>query len=163
MKIFIVILVFIQVVCHSADAQPGMHRREKMEMIHSAKMAYIADRLRLTETQSISFTPIYNEYESEVRDTRREYMAHYKDIHPNEGDDTMSKQYVDDNLDYQEKVIGIKRKYNERFLKVLSPQQLEELPGAEREFKKILLRQMERKRMDMDRGGPGYPRGGRGF
>src|SRR4051812_15846291 len=120
-------------------AQPGRN----VARIHAAKIAYISDRLRLSSNQANNFIPVYNQYDREVMDTRRSFFGKYKNANPGNADDATSRQFIDDNLDYQQAVIEIKRKYNDRFLKVLSPQQLAELYPAEREFKQILMQRLK--------------------
>jgi hypothetical protein len=126
-------------------------RGQNMARIHAAKMAYITDRLRLSQDQSGNFIPLFNQYEGEVRETRQSFLGKYKNTNPGETDDATSLQFIDDNLDYQQQVIAIKRKYNDRFLKVLSPQQLAELYPAEREFRQILLQRLKERRGRMNR------------
>lgn len=114
----------------------------KLERIHAARMAYITDRLHLSEQQSSQFVPLYNEYDQEIRNTRAFFFKKYKGINPDQADDGTARQAIDDNLDYQQQVIDIKRKYNDRFLKVISPQQLSDLNKAEREFRQILMQRL---------------------
>jgi len=83
---------------------------------------------------------------------RREYLE--KLVRTNKG--RMAKS-IEDNLDYQQAVLDIKRKYKERFLKVLSPQQLTDLQQAEREFRQVLMQRMKERR---GQGGNGPNRGG---
>ena len=78
---------------------------------------------------------------------------------PSDTDDATARQAVDDNLDYQQDVIGIKRKYNDQFLKIISPTQLADMYKAEREFKQLLMKRLEQKR----NGGGGRGMGRRGY
>ena len=132
-------LLIVLIATTSALAQRG---QEAMGRIHAAKMAYITDRLHLSPRQSSNFIPLYNEYEKEVRSTRMYFMGKYKGTHPDDVDDATSRKYIDDNLDYQQSVIDLKRKYNDRFLSIISPQQLADLYIAEREFRQILLKRL---------------------
>ncbi len=116
--------------------------QEGMVRIHAAKMAYISDRLRLTSEQSANFVPLYNEYEREVRSTRQSFLGKYKNNHMHDPNDEASMKFVDDNLYYQQAVIDLKRRYNDRFLRVISPSQLAELYKAEREFRQLLLKRL---------------------
>jgi len=125
--------------------------------IHAAKIAYITDRLQLSTNQSSAFIPVYNEYEQEIRQTRQAFRRKYKDVNPDEASDAVSMQYIDDNLDYQQQVIEIKRRYNDRFLKIISPQQLADLYKAEREFKQMLMQRLKQ------RNGGGGRRNMRGY
>jgi len=139
-KLLSVLLIIL--ISTAAYSQQGRN----WERIHAFKMGYITDRLHLSPRQSSNFVPIYNEYEHEIMATRQSYLGKYKNTHPDQADDATSRQFVDDNLDYQQQVISIKRKYNERFLSVLSPQQLTDLYIAEREFKQILMRRLNNHR-----------------
>ena len=71
------------------------------------------------------------------------FFRKYKGADPSDVDDSTSRQLVDDNLDYQQKVIEIKRKYKDQFLKIISPRQLTELNAAEREFKQMLIKRLD--------------------
>ena len=162
MKKFLIILgVFFLSVTGVFAQRGGGRGREKMEKIHAAKMAYITDRLQLSDGQSGNFIPVYNEYEKEIREMRRFFMDRAGGPVHEDLNDSLVKQTIDDNLDYQEKVIAIKRKYNDRFLQCITPKQLKKLPEAEREFKKMLIHQMEMRGMERggDRPHPGWGRG----
>jgi hypothetical protein len=143
-------LIQIVVVCLFATtlsyAQgPRRITPEKMERIHAAKMAYITDRLALTADQSARFVPVYNSYEQEIRQTRRQFFDN-SPMQRNDMDEASSRRYIDDNLDYQQKVIEIKRKYNDQFLKIISAHQLADMYTAEREFRQILMKRLEQQR-----------------
>ncbi len=136
---FLLIALVVVITYTCAWSQPG----QPMERIHAAKMAYITDRLHLSEDQAGNFVPLYNEYDNEIRTTRRNFFSKYGGVNPADADDATALQAVDDNLDYQQEVIEIKRKYNERFLKIISPQQLADLNKSEREFKQLLLQRLK--------------------
>lgn len=147
MKHFLVAIFITLTTFTAAFAQ----REKTVERIHAAKMAYITDRLHLSQRQAADFIPVYKDYEREVRETRMAFFKKYRGADPADVDDSTSRQLVDDNLDYQQKVIEIKRKYKDQFLKIISPRQFTALNAAEREFKQMLI-----KRLDHGRG-----RGGR--
>lgn len=135
LKTFLIVLT----AATTALAQPP---GQAMKRIHAAKIAYITDRIHLTPKQSADFIPLYNEYEKEVRSTRLQFLEKYKSNHVYDADDATCRKYVDDNLDYQQAIIDLKRKYNDRFLSIISPQQLANLYIAEREFRQILLKRL---------------------
>lgn len=141
MKKLLNIILILLVTAVVAQAQlPG-----NLARIRAAKITYISDRLNFTEEQHRNFVPVYNQYEREISYTRQSFMGKYKDTNPKRADDATSRQYIDDNLDYQESVIEIKRKYNDRFLKIMSPQQLSDLYKAEREFKQMLMQRLKQR------------------
>lgn len=149
-----VLKAFLIVMVTASTAFAQRRGQEAMVRIHAAKMAYITDRLRLTSDQSANFVPLYNEYEREVRATRQSFLGKYKNNHMQDPNDEASMKFIDDNLDYQQAIIDLKRKYNDRFLKIISPTQLAELYKAEREFRQLLL-----KRLSGAQGGPQGPGG----
>lgn len=152
-KFFIVLLVALVVATSGYSQRGGPQKREAKERIHAAKMVYITDRLNLSPEQTAGFMPVYKEYEGDMKNTRKTFMQKYKGMDMDNADESTSMQYVDDNLDYQQKVIELKRKYNDRFLKVITAQQIAELNKAEREFKQILMRRLEQRRGQRRGGG----------
>ena len=139
MKQFLKILVIALVTSTSLLAQP----QRRFERIHSLKVAYITDRIQLTSEQSAAFWPVYNEYEREMQSTRKQFANQNHDNRPMS--DEASMHLIDDNLDYQQRVLDIKKKYKDQFLKILSPQQLVDLYKAERQFKLMLIQQLKQK------------------
>ncbi len=148
MKRFLTTLLIVFTTLAAAWAQQG----RPMERIHAAKVAYITDRIHLSRQQLTAFMPVYNDYEQEIKDARHFFLKKYKDSDPGEVNDPEARRFIDDNLDYQQKVIDIKRKYNDQFLKVISAQQLAELTLAEREFKHMLIKRLEKHHGHGDRG-----------
>jgi len=123
-------------------AQPD-HMEHRFERIHAIKVAYITDALKLKPDESARFWPIYNRYEDEKRDLRKNFFKKYaKDGSHLSHDDGQAMRYVEDDLDYQEQELNLRRRYKDQLLKVLTPDQLAGLYRAEREFKLMLLQQL---------------------
>ncbi len=122
----------------------GAYAQERpMQRIHAAKMAYITDRLQLTEEQSVRFAPVYKDYEAELRAVRQPFVKKYKLQQSDDGGELTARQYVEDDLDYQQQVIALKRRYNDKFQKVLSARQIADMYVAEREFRLILMQRLK--------------------
>ena len=128
----------------SASAVFGRQTKPAQQRIHAAKMAYMVDRLQLTPEQSAAFVPVYKNYEADFRAVRAPFVKKYKLDEMEEGPGNMTvRQYVEDDLDYQQQVIELKRGYNDRFLKVITSRQLADMYIAEREFKQILVKRLK--------------------
>jgi hypothetical protein len=125
-----------------AMAQGGQH----MQQIHAAKIAYITDRIHLTPEQSANFIPLYNSYEKDLRTVRQSFFKKCKDCDGDRRKEMANRRFLEDDLDYQQQVIELKRKYNDSFLKTISPEQLGDLYMAEREFRQILMQRLKQKR-----------------
>ncbi len=136
----IVVFLLTATVCYGQPGQPGMQR------IHAAKVAYITDMMQLSEEQTVKFLPVYKEYEKELRETRQPYLKKYN-ISPE--DDIATKMQIEDDLDYQQQVIELKRKYNDRFLKIITPKQLSDMYAGERAFRRELIQRLQERRGNM--------------
>lgn len=140
----VALTIFVSILCLGIlQAQPA--NRDKHERIKALKVAFITNKLELTSEQSAAFWPVYNEFEKEKREVRMNFMQEYKDKNPI-SDNKTAHQYINDNLDYQEKELELKKKYKDKLLKVISAQQLAELYRSEHEFKKMLLNELKERR-----------------
>ena len=115
------------------------------ERVRALRTAYITDRINLSSSQAERFWPIYNAYEAELRTTRQSFLKQYRgqNRHRSEAE---ARRFVDDNLDYQEALVALKRKYQDDYLKVISANQLADLYAAEREFRQILIQKLRERR-----------------
>jgi hypothetical protein len=121
-----------------------------MERIRAIKVAYITDKLQLTSEQSARFWPVYNRFEEDRMDIVRAYKKDKKFGESTADEDPMRS--VDNDIAMQEKMLDLRKKYKDEFLKVISAQQLATLIESEREFKKLLLQQMKERRGGVDKG-----------
>ena len=137
------ILFFILFIGLSVAAM-AQAQNERWERIRAAKVGFITDRLKLTPEQSAKFWPVYNEYERERRSIRKNYIDQYKQS--GKRDEREARRYINDNLEYQEDEVKLKKQYKNEFLKIISAQQVAELYEAETEFKIILLKQLRERR-----------------
>jgi hypothetical protein len=123
----------------------GFTQNRKMERVQALKVAFITDKINLTSSQAERFWPVYHKYENDVRDLRRSYL-NQNETKTKGFSRQQAQRYIDDNLDYQEAVIDLKRKYKDQYLKVISPKQLSDLYAAEHEFKQILIQKLRERR-----------------
>jgi len=125
-------------------AQPNQ-QYPRAERIHAIKIGYLTDRLHLSPEQATSFWPIYNQYEQERGNARRTFRQNNRNQNRPETEE-QAAQYIDDNLDFQQQILSINKKYKDEFLHILSAQQLAALYDAERDFKRLLLQQLKDRR-----------------
>ncbi len=138
MKRVVYIILMMVWGCTLAQAQP----EKRMERIHAIKVAYIADKLKLSTEQSEKFWPVYNRFEDEKMEIRNMYRKQAR----RNATETESIRNIDEDIEMQEKVLQLRKKYKDEFLRVLTPQQLATLIESEREFKKMLLEQLNERR-----------------
>lgn len=125
----------------AAMAQNG----KALERIHSMKIGFITDRLQLSVAQAEHFWPIYNDYEADLKDMRMKFRKENNSSTRNMTDEEARRQ-LEDNLEMQEAVIDLRKKYKNEFLKVLSPTQLVDLFKAEKDFRMMLMKELQNRR-----------------
>ena len=111
--------------------------------IRALRVSYLTNKLNLNANQSAQFWPIYNRYSDERRELRAAYKKNYKGTQGRNMDKVEAYQYVENNIEYQEKELALKKKYKDELLRVISPQQLATLYQAERDFKAILIKRLQ--------------------
>ena len=120
-----------------AWAQDG--GRQKIE---SAKIGMITNRLNLTPDQASQFWPVYNEYNGKKQElNRRVRQLRDEPARSSLSDDQLKNGLREANATKQ-KIADLDDEYMDRFLKVVTPKQLNELYQTERDFNKILLNQL---------------------
>ena len=118
---------------------------EEMQKIKDAKVAIITNRLNLTPEQSTGFWPVYNEYSQKRRDIHR---AQRKIINDKKAEGKTDEQVLN-NLtevqDLKQKELDLEKEYQNRFLKVISANQVIELYKAERTFNDMLIQRLKQR------------------
>lgn len=120
-----------------AWAQDG--GRQKIE---SAKIGMITNRLSLTPEQATQFWPVYNEYNGKKQELNRRVRQLRDEPSRNSLNDDQLKNGLREANATKQKIADLDNEYMDRFLKVITPKQLNELYQTERDFNKILLNQL---------------------
>ena len=142
MKHFIFLILGLMLAL-GTQAQPQGRGSER---IHEAKVVYISERLKLTEAQGRQFWPVYNRYEQEQRQIRRQYRKQRAAARSNPQGEAQQLRRIEDNLEQQEQLLQLKKRYKDAFLNVISAAQLAQLYDAERDFHRLLIRQLQERR-----------------
>lgn len=113
-----------------AYAQYGNGQRA--EKIQELKIAFITQKLNLTPAEAEKFWPVYNAYNTEIRNIR---------VNNRDGDV----------LDNEQKLLDIRKKYKPSFENILGPQRINELFNAEGQFRNILIQRLKNQRQQKNR------------
>lgn len=111
--------------------------------IDAARAAYITERLGLTTEEAERFWPIYREFAGK----RLELRQRYRDARRQGADE---KELVDLGLEIRQKELDLEKDYSSRLLQVIPAQKLVRLRHAEQEFTRIVLRQIQQRRQQMN-------------
>jgi hypothetical protein len=112
-------------VANAQDAEPDLSEKKQQD-IQALKVAFISKELDLTPDEAQKFWPVYNQYEREVDDASK-----------NNTDVIVKEQ----------KVLDVKKKYQGQFGKILGPQRVNRMFGAEGRFRKLLIKALQRQQM----------------
>ena len=87
----------------------------------AAKADILGKTLALDTTQAAAFWPVYKQYEAELATANDDRVAIIQDLteHLSSLSDASAKGLIDRQIAYQEKRLGVVRKYKDEFLKVL--------------------------------------------
>jgi len=129
-----VFVLLLAMTSMNSDAQTHTNRRDKIE---SLKIAFIAKKINLSPSKSQDFWPIYNEYDNAKQSLFRKYRRKYKS-------ENLSMQDVEHRMEREKEFLDLRKKYINRFSKVLTPVQIADLKRSERQFKKLLLKRSSR-------------------
>ena len=102
----------------SAQAQPGGNREEKIEALY---VAYMTRELNLTEEDAQKFWPVHRQYDNEVRTLRND----------------------NDEIERQQAILNIKKKYQDRFIKILGADRTNNFFIKDGEFRKKLVERLK--------------------
>ncbi len=145
MKKFILYIYFV-VVAFGASAQTGDNARQdnpkKDEKIRALYVAYISQQLSLTPTEAEKFWPAHAQYEADLRDINKGNL---------------------NELDRQQAVLNVKKKYEGNFNKILGSERSNSFYRQDAEFRKKLtdrLKQMRQQRGNSNNANNRMPRGG---
>ena len=122
MKRIILLLLLYAGIVFSANAQDEQREAGRLQ---AYKIAFLTKKLNLTPEEAQRFWPIYNKYEDELRAARIEH-----------------RQNKATEIATEEKILNIRKKYNDEFSKALSSEKVDRLFKSEREFGNIVQKEM---------------------
>jgi len=117
------LLISFVIVCGLAKAQNEQPSdlQQKEQNIEALKVAFISKELNLTPAEAEKFWPVYNQYSQELKLTMKDNP---------------------DVLDRDEKVLNLRKRYQEQFIKIVGPERTNNLFGAEGRFRQLLIRRL---------------------
>lgn len=113
-----------------AQIQPDRASRSaEIKKIQAMEMAFITKELNLSPEEAQKFWPVFNQYRNELKGMANE-------------------RKTGDQLEKQQKMLDIRKKYREDFTKVMSHDRANKVFGAEEEFKSLVRREFQKRQME---------------
>jgi hypothetical protein len=110
------------------------------DVIKTEKKAAIAEAMQLTDTESVPFWKLYNEYNNELADVNTKMINVIKDYANNYGKmtDDKAKQIWAENMKIKVEAAKLEKKYFKKFLKVIPPTKTVRYFQAENKIKALI-------------------------
>ncbi len=131
MKKFILIISVLAgsfFAAHAQDEQGG-DEAKRQEKIKALYVAYITQELNLTADEAQKFWPVHAQFENEIKGVKQDLPE----------------------LEKQQAILNIKKKYQENFNRILGANRCERFFRMDGEFKRKLLERIRKQRLDQQR------------
>lgn len=130
-KIFLIITITcLTGVLHAQPGNPDQQKKlADLRKIQAMEMAFITKELNLTPDEAQKFWPVFNQYRNELKATAKDRIS-------------------GDQLERQQKMLDLRKKYREDFTKVISHDRANKVFGAEDEFRSLVRREFQKRQVE---------------
>lgn len=133
------------IVCIALISWPSFSQHsDKREKIKSLKVAFITERLELTETEAQKFWPIYNTYESKKDEQRKMGYEKRKEI-SEDMTEAQAKVMLKDFVSFEKERENLRSNFIESLLKVMPAKKIIQLKLADEEFNRKMLHEYKKR------------------
>jgi hypothetical protein len=131
MKKFLLIVTILMCSLFAAKAQDGQpgDENQKQEKIQALYVAYITQQLQLTPDEAQKFWPVHTQFTNELKAVKPDMPE----------------------LEKQQAILNIKKKYQDNFNRVLGPKRCEHFFRMDGEFKRKLLERIRKQNINPQR------------
>ena len=138
-RLLSMVAVLMVVAPMMAHAQGG--KGQRLGQLENAKIAFITNRVSLTQDQAQKFWPLYNEFSTRRRELNRSSRLLRRNV-----TDGMTDQQLRENFNQaftmRQQELNLEKEYFDKFQKVISLRQVAELFQAERDFTKEVIKRV---------------------
>lgn len=120
---------------------------DKREKIKALKVAFITERLALTEMEAQKFWPIYNGYETEKQKQRKLGYDKHKQI-SEDMSEAQAKAILNELITFEKERQNFRADYIESLMKVMPAKKIIQLKMAEDEFNRKMLHEYKKRHGD---------------
>ena len=124
----------------------GYAQERRGEKLKALKVAFITERLDLTQTEAQKFWPIYNAFEEKERELRRDNFMERRNLKPEEFTEEDAQKLIDEFIKNENELHQNKQKLVIDLQKVLPAKKIILLKKAEDDFKREMLEQFKMRR-----------------
>ncbi|MDI9339568.1 MAG: hypothetical protein QM534_03275 [Sediminibacterium sp.] len=129
-RFYIIILILF-----CLTVMPSLAQNPKVEAL---KVEFISQKLNLTDAESKSFWPVYNECADKQKAIRKNYRQTMNHL-PQELTDEKAKEVVNLEVQTRQAELELEKTYNDKLKAIIGVKKLAKLKQAEFEFKRKVL------------------------
>lgn len=118
----------------------------KQDKIKALELLYISRELDLTSEEAEKFWPVYKKYSKEVNELLAERKHKAKELKGQPRTDAVAEEALDKELGYERKMLEIKTRYKQEFMKILPARKVGNIYRSEREFRAMMIRQLKERK-----------------
>ncbi len=147
MKLKVLLLSMLFLIAGFSYGQSALGMKQlKKEKLKAKKIAFISNKLHLTPEEAEKFWPVYNEENAKIenafRQIRKQFLPKEDDLSNN-----VALEKANKILDLEAEIITHKRNMVKRLDGIISGNKILELLKAEKEFRRIMMKEMRKKKM----------------
>ncbi|MBS1763380.1 MAG: hypothetical protein JSS90_00280 [Bacteroidetes bacterium] len=127
-----------------SKAQPADRQGNRAEKLESMKIGFLTQKLNLTSDEAKRFWPVYNQYQNELQQLRKNRKDEKQEARDNliSMSDKEAEKIVDDEIAFRQNELDILKKYHVQFKQVLPVKKVALLYRSEEAFKRELLQKL---------------------
>ena len=133
------------------EVDPVAQDPKVQEKIKNLRIAYISDKLGLTPEQAEKFWPVYREFSDQRKALRMEFAKTRREVNAQNPSPTEQEEQVRLGLELKQKELDLEKDYSGRLMKIITAQQMLNLRKAEGDFQRMILQQVQQRRMMQQR------------
>jgi len=118
----------------------------KQDKIKALELLYISRELDLTSEEAEKFWPVYKKYSKEVNELLAERKRKAKELKGQPRTDAVAEDALDKELGYERRMLEIKTRYKQEFMKILPARKVGNIYRSEREFRAMMIRQLKERK-----------------
>ena len=138
--------MFIAPLLLLSQSEKQQKRQDRLEKIESSKIAFLSKKLNLSVEEAQAFWPVYNEYTDQIKSIKQKnnhLIKERKNI--NNLDENQVEVLNDKKFKIEQQILETRIIYHKEYQNILSNKQIAVLYDAEQEFKKRLLKKINKK------------------
>jgi len=128
MKLILSFLVsgLLMIGTYAQKKPEGEMRSMEVKKLQAMEMAFITKELNLTPDEAQKFWPVFNQYRNELKSIAK-------------------NQSVNDQLERQQKMLDVRKRYREDFTKCVDQERANKVFGVETEFRNLVRREFQKR------------------